>query len=200
MKRRTLLGGLGAALGTGLAGCTGFGAADADAPTDDTETPSDSRGSTPERTDDTPVDTGTPSERPVTVHETLTVPGEAGGASADVRPHHLRLYNDVDTDRAVTFSVSPSGNGVLRSVSGSYEVPARHAVSIELQQPATYSVAVSVDGDLVTTFELDESWFDCNSSATLVRLGPDGTVERTERSTLLACTDATVEGPETDGK
>lgn len=200
MKRRTLLGGIGVTLGTGLAGCTGFGRADDTTPTDasgtqtPTETPTASARQHGDGKRDDAADGSGPADGPTEIAETVVVPWR-DTPKEDVRPHDLRFWNAVDRQRAVTVTVSPVAPDVLTGLTTSHHVPASEAVAVELRQPATYRVSVQIDGSQVTTFELGENWFDCNNSATVVELGADGAVDRTEVSTLLACTDATVEKP-----
>ena len=200
MKRRTQLGGIGVTLGTGLAGCTGFGRADDATPTDDggTQTPTAQSQQHGDGTRDGEDDGSAPTDGPTETTETVVVPWQEE-PEADVRPHDLRFWNAVDRQRAVTVTVSPVESDVLTGLTTSHHVPANQAVAIELRQPATYRVRVQVDGAQVTTFELGENWFDCNNSATVVELGADGAVDRTEVSTLLACSDATVETPTESG-
>lgn len=196
MERRTLLGGIGLTLGTGLAGCTGLGtAAEDDTPTDSpgSATPTGQAGSdSGEGTDRNGGDASDsqPADGPTRVSETVVVPWQET-PEEDVQPHDLRLWNAVERDRTVTATVRPP-DSVLTTLTTSHTVPAGEAVAIELRQPATYAVSVDVDGQHVTSFEIGESWFDCNSSVTTVELGADGATDRTDFSTLLACTDSTV--------
>lgn len=201
MNRRTLLGAVGGTLTVGLAGCTGLGSAsekprdDSGTPDDDpTETPESNAGET-EKEDDNDDEGDDGDERPTTVHDSLVLPGKAGD-DAEIRPHGVRLLNDVDRERAIGLTLAPADDErPLREVTASFDVPAGDAVEVELQRPATYSVSVRVEGTTVTEFDIDETWFDCNSSSTIVTLGADGAVDRTELSTLIACSQSTVEKP-----
>lgn len=197
MKRRTLLGGLGTTLATGVAGCAGFGSADGSTQTDTPTTPSDeSRDGAGDTAGSD--DTDQSESRPQTIHETAVLPW-TDTPRESTRPHDLRAWNAVDGRREVAVTVSPEESSTLTRLTTSHRVPANEAVAVELRQPATYVVSVQVEGTQVTAFELAEDWFDCNASSTLVELGPDGVVDRTETTTLLACTGATVETPTDDG-
>jgi hypothetical protein len=187
-------------LRTGLAGCTGFGRADATPPTEDggTQTPTETARQHGEGKRDSVDEGSPPADGPTETTETVVVPWQEP-SKEDVRPHDLRVWNTVDRQRAVTVTVSPVEPDVLTGLTTSHHVPTNEAVAVELRQPATYRVSVQVDGVQVTTFELGEDWFDCNNSATVVELGADGAVDRAEVSTPLACDDATVETPTAGG-
>ena len=199
MKRRTVIGGLGATLGAGLAGCTGFGSAAEPTDSGETATPTETVS---QHDDATPGGDGTAqseTDGPAVVRETVVVSWE-GTPEDNIRPHDLRFWNVADRRRELTVTVSPDDPETLTGLTTSHHVPSNEAVAIELRQPATYGVTVQVDGTQVTTFELGENWFDCNNSFTRIEIAADDSVDRTEVSTMLACTDATVSGPtERDG-
>jgi len=197
MNRRTLLGGIGATLGTGVAGCTGFGRADGESPTEpsETHTPPPTAG---ERTATETAGDELESERPTAIRETVVVP-KRESAAEQISPHDLRLWNAVDSRRAVTVTVTPEPSAALSELTTAHHVPANEAVAIEFRQPATYAVAVQIEGTGVGTFEIGEERFDCNVSATTVELGADGIVDRRDTTTLVACADTTVETTANDG-
>jgi hypothetical protein len=197
VRRRTLLAGLGTTLATGLTGCAALGSATESTPTD-TPTPPPDASRNEAGANGGSDDTGQSESRPQAVHETVVLPW-TDTPTESTQPHDLRFWNAVDGRRELTVTVSPQESSTLTGVTTTHRVPAHEAVAVELRQPATYTVSVQVGGTQVTAFELAEDWFDCNASSTLVELGPDGAVDRTETSTLVACVDATVETP-TDGE
>lgn len=195
MHRRSLLGVLAGTLTAGFAGCTGLGnasekpRADSATPTDPVETDENGRESTDDGNSD--------DDQPTTDHDSLVVPGKAGDDNAEIQPHTVRIHNTIDVCRDIGLVLVPNDSErPLGEVSARFNIPAGDAVDVELQRPATYTVTVTVEGTIVTEFTLDSSWFDCNSSTTNVELGANGAVDRTETTTLLACTDVTVEKPD----
>lgn len=196
MNRRTLLGGIGVSLAAGVAGCSGLGRADDETPTETAKT------HTPPPADNPNADTGgdaSAPDRPAQIHETVIVP-QREAVPERISPHDLRLWNAVDSQRAVTATVTSDSSELLAELTTAHHVPAHEAVAIELRRPATYAVSVQIDGTPVGTLEIGNEWFDCNASATTVELGTDGIVDRRETSTLVACVDATVETPTADGE
>ena len=201
MDRRNLLEALTGTLAVGLTGCSALEGTNKTlnsspgTPTGEPTNSQQARLNTNERkeTSDGESNDG----RPATIHDSLVIPGKAGDDSTEIQPHTVRLYNEIDGERAIGLTLVPQdGDGPLGTVSASFDVAAGEGVGVELQHPATYSITVTVAGTIVTQFDLNDSWFDCNNSATNIELGAHGDVDRTEITTFLDCTNATVEKPD----
>lgn len=100
------------------------------------------------------------------------------------RPHVVRVWNVADEPRELLVRVSRSATDLLdRTV----EFAADAYLTVTLNEPADYRVAVGVAGEVPTTVAVERTLFDCNSSATDVGVAPDGSVESIEMSTAAGC-------------
>ncbi|PSQ17799.1 hypothetical protein BRD00_06295 [Halobacteriales archaeon QS_8_69_26] len=190
MKRRTLLTNVAGIAAAGAAGCLGGGTTGGNG-----TTPGDDPTTTPDDPTTTPDDpTPTPRESPnaadwnpssASPHETATLGSREGVPFPDNnKPHTVRVWNAATVDREIAL-VFLAGDEV--AYERGFSVPADGWVSVTINEPGPYEVAVEVDGERGDTLELGGSTFDCNDSVTSVAVGPEGSVDSITESTTMAC-------------
>lgn len=214
MRRRTLLRAAGATIGAGtLAGCLsendgsgGPGAGgDAGDPTGTERPPAgtDEPTKRPEDGGDTTTDGDPTEEGTGTSDETApgddvafdpgtdepfaseTIGSREGVENPDDnRPHGVDVWNAADHERELTVAVRRGSATVFERT---LAFPADGYLSLTLAEPAAYTVALAADGDRIGEVPVEESWFDCNSSATHIGVFPDGELRSTVVSTMIAC-------------
>ena len=100
------------------------------------------------------------------------------------RPHVVRIWNAADEARDLLVRVSRGATDLLdRTVA----FDADAYLTVTLNEPGDYRIAVGLAGEVPTTAAVERTWFDCNASATEVGVAPDGSVATTTKSTLLGC-------------
>ena len=100
------------------------------------------------------------------------------------RPHVVRIWNAADEPRDLLVRASRDATELLdRTV----EFDADAYLTVTLNEPGDYRVAVGVAGEVPTTFEVERGLFDCNHSTTDAGVAPDGSVETVTESTLMDC-------------
>jgi hypothetical protein len=122
----------------------------------------------------------------------LDVGSRDGVASPDDnRPHAVRIWNAADEARDLLVRVS---HGATALIDRTVAFPADGYLTVTLNEPGDYRVAVGLAGEVPTTVAVERTWFDCNASATEVGVATAGSVATTTKSTLLGC-----HGPEIAG-
>jgi hypothetical protein len=201
VKRRTLLATVGVTLAVGAAGCVSDGDGDptggagGDDPTTDPRTDS---------TTDAPPGTTTPEENrtpdgggetpgPDTVFDPaaaepfreVAIGSRDGVAFPDQHlPHGLAVWNAAGTDRDLTLTLR-AGSATLFDETVTF--PADGYLALTLNEPASYDLVVTSEGEGLGTVAVGESNFDCNGSSTNVGVMPDGELRSTTVSTTQAC-------------
>jgi hypothetical protein len=181
MNRRELLQRAGALTTVvGLAGCVGT-ASRSNPPNGETTTDDLETTTMDEFGDDF---AGVKSDRDDPFAE-LSVGSRDGVAFPDTnRPHVVQVWNAAEESRDLLVRVSRGATDLLdRTV----EFDADAYLTITLNEPADYRVAVGVAGEVPTTFGVGRGLFDCNASTTDAGVAPDGTVATITESTTMAC-------------
>lgn len=182
MRRRSCLALLAGTLGTGCLSNASPG-----------NTSERDPSTTPDRTDaddDSPESDDDPFES-VTVGDPANV-----SDTKNNRPHSVSVTNAGPARTiAVEINRGPATRDPLRpALDASYEFPAGGWLTVELVEPASYDVHLSVpDSGQAHSFAIDRSWFDCNHSAHRVTVPATGVVEVTNVSTTMACATTTEE-------
>lgn len=171
MKRRGLLRSVGVAATLGaIAGCTS-----ADGPGgSSTKTPREDQGTTTPGAD----------EGPVVATQRIGSRGAVAFPDA-TRPHGLFVRNMATTTREVRLHLTDETETVR--LSETYTLPADGRVEMRLLEPSSYTLSVGLDGESLGTVTIPDRLFDCNESRTTVDVGPDGSLDSTTASTLVAC-------------
>lgn len=166
MKRRHVLGVLGAAMGS-LGGCLG----------------SDEVAPTP-----TASSTHTPAFDPDAVVERIRI----GETRAEIVPHGVVVWNAVEPTRSVDIRVVDASAGETRH-EATHHLPGDTAVAISLRAPSDYRITLRVPAvDVQRTISVSERLFDtCNESYTHLSIRRDGRLDERTMTTDLACTTAT---------
>jgi hypothetical protein len=216
MRRRTLLSAVGATLSSALlAGCTGDGAPGSDTPQNTTTTgggTTTTPGGTTNTATERPPDAGPGWTTNPTIRDTTTSgPDTTTSSDDDFRfdpateepferievgsrenvlvpddnlPHSVSVWNAADTERDIGVHLAADREMVRdRTVT----VPADEFLTLRLLEPADYELALSLDGEQVGSLSVGTGYFDCNNSTTSVGVFPDGRIEHSTLTTLVAC-------------
>jgi hypothetical protein len=115
----------------------------------------------------------------------LSVGSRDGVAFPDYnRSHVVRIWNAADEPRDLLVRAS---RGATELLDRTVEFDADAYLTVTLNEPGDYRVAVGVADEEPTTFEIERGLFDCNFSTTDVGVAPDGSVATITESTTMAC-------------
>ncbi|MFC7079877.1 hypothetical protein [Halorussus caseinilyticus] len=190
MNRRELLHRGGAlAAAAGLAGC--LGSTGTDAPTTDGDRTTD-RGTTTDSERDGDSGAGgsggefsgvrSDDENPF---RTISVGSrEAVPFPDNNQPRRVRVWNATEGSREIEIRVS---RGSETPVDRTVEFETDAYLTVLLNEPDDYRVAVTPEGGDATTVEFSRASFDCNSATTDAGVMPDGSVETISASTAAGC-------------
>ena len=195
MRRRALLTSLGSIGSIALAGCI----AD-DSPGAGDPNTTDPSTTTDDPSDGTPTDGGTATDDGTTTDDPSNrfEPAESEererievGSREDVafpdnnEPVHVHVWNDDDSEREFGVEVS-AGSGSQRDL-GTHALPADAHLTVVLNVPAEYTLAVTRDSQAVHELSLDHGNFDCNDGFTAIEVREDGSVDVSGITTEIAC-------------
>lgn len=183
MQRRQVLAALGSSTALAIAGCLSGDTGAQDGTTTTTRTTT---------TNDETTTEAEPrwSPGPDDPFETFSVGSREEVAFPDNnKAHGVRIWNDAEEARTVSLSLeSPEGSSLDTDI----EFVADGWVEIAVNEPATYTLTISIDGTTAGEIEVDHARFDCNSSTTNVILTGDGDVTSRTISTLMGCPGASI--------
>ncbi|WP_248517679.1 hypothetical protein [Salinarchaeum laminariae] len=180
MERRTFMTTVGIAGVTAAAGC--LSSADS---SDDSANDSENDPATGESTD--PGAGSESAEAQIasgeTDHETVGSGALEGDGLRD--PHTVALANRSDDAIEASFAVrTDDGVAFERTV----ELESEASIAVTLTEIARYEIEASVPGEgTATTETIPLDMFDCNGSQTTIAFRPDGTLESSTVSTMMAC-------------
>ncbi|WP_135824544.1 hypothetical protein [Halorussus ruber] len=187
MNRRAFLqrsGGL--ATLAGLAGCLGSAGSDTE-PADSDGKQTD--GTTHSTTDDSTTDSerrfsGVRSEEDEPFRTISVGSRDEVAFPENNKPRGLRVWNAADEAREIDLQVS---RGATILVDRTVEFAADAYLTVTLNEPADYGIAVGLADGTSTTFGVERTSFDCNTTGTDVGVMPDGRVETMSMSTAMGC-------------
>lgn len=132
---------------------------------------------------------------PETIDEEIAV-GDPPSDGDEVRPHYVNVWNDALIARKVEVIIREQ-EGSTTVLDDQYEIPADAALPIVLRTPAEYVISLRiVESDTETTLQSDQNWFDCNHTATNVRVTDDGRIDSTFVTTWAECGSTVTGGPD----
>lgn len=110
----------------------------------------------------------------------------------DPKPHGVTVTNPTEDTWTGRLVIRRDGKSLL---DGLYTLEPEATVSVTLTEAGDYRGTASIPSTGTSaTFDIGQEQFDCNHSSTNVTIGPDGALDATTVSTLMACRTGTANG------